>query len=261
MPEMKKKRAFTLIELLVVIAIIAILLSILMPALKHVKEQGKRIVCLSNLRQMTVAWELYAQENDAKIVSGNTSLGAQNPDNDCWAYWPGQNATENQRIKGIEDGLLFPYCHSHKIYKCPTGMREEVVTYAIVDRMNGYDSIPGAGEIYKKTSQIKNPGQRAVFLDEGRLSPASWTIYYDQEKWWDQITARHGNGTNFSFADGHSDYWKWTDERTLQVCNADYNEWQSTLRHGSLAVQPGNRDLHKVQTAVWSKLGYTPTAP
>jgi prepilin-type N-terminal cleavage/methylation domain-containing protein len=167
------KKGFTLIELLVVIAIIAILLSILLPGLKRAKEQGRRITCLSNLRQMMLSWEMYAEENDGRIANGNTSLGPFNPDDDCWVFWPGQGATEQARIEGIEAGQLFPYCQSYKMYKCPTGMREEVVTYAIVDSMNGYDAIPGAGEIIRNKSQIDSPAMRAVFLGEGRLSPAS----------------------------------------------------------------------------------------
>ncbi len=264
----RRLNAFTLIELLVVIAIISILLSVLLPALKHVKEQGKRAVCLSNLRQMMIIWYLYADDNNDRIVNGNTSLDTAQPDptkkfnkdDSCWAYWAGHNATIPEKIKGLEDGLLFPYCTSEKIYKCPAGMRDEVITYDIVDSMNGYDKIPGAPDIIKNRGQIKSPATRVVFLDEGLLSPASWTVCYDEERWWDQITARHGNGTNFAFADGHSDYKKWGDERTLQVCNADYDEWQNTLRLGPLATQPGNEDLHWVQMRVWGKLGYAPKA-
>jgi prepilin-type processing-associated H-X9-DG protein len=61
------------------------------------------------------------------------------------------------------------------------------------------------------------------------LSSNSWTIWYDQEQWWDQITARHGDGTNFSFADGHSEYWKWKDPRTIQIAKMDYDYWQGHL--------------------------------
>lgn len=252
---MRGGRGFTLIELLVVIAIIAILLAVLVPALKRVKEQGKRIVCLSNLRQMMICWEMYAEENDDKIVPGGTVAG-------CWVRWPGAGATEQARIQGIEEGLLFPYCASVDIYRCPTGMRNEVVTYAIMDRMNGNAATSGPlNKILTKKSEITSPGRRAVFLDEGRLSPSSWTVWYDQERWWDQITARHGNGTDFSFADGHSEYWKWSDERTLEVCNADYDDWQSNLINTALATQPGNVDLHRVQVGAWGKLGYTPAAP
>ena len=57
---MRKRTGFTLIELLVVIAIIAILMAILMPALHRVREQGRRIVCESNLKTLTMSWIMYA---------------------------------------------------------------------------------------------------------------------------------------------------------------------------------------------------------
>ena len=60
----KQRQGFTLIELLVVIAIIALLLSILLPALKNVKDQSRRIVCLSNVRQQIIALRTYAHENE-----------------------------------------------------------------------------------------------------------------------------------------------------------------------------------------------------
>ncbi len=63
---MSKRTGFTLIELLVVIAIIALLLSIIVPALKEVKKAGKVIVCKSNLRQLTMGMRLYAEANNGK---------------------------------------------------------------------------------------------------------------------------------------------------------------------------------------------------
>ena len=258
-----KQKAFTLVELLVVIAIIALLMGILMPALERAREQGWRITCLNNLRQMMLAWDLYADANDDKIVNGNTSTGSFNPDDTCWVYWPGQGATIDQRIQGIKDGLIYQYCPNFKLYKCPTVLYGEVVTYAVVDAMNGYDAIPGAaGHILRTRMEILRPAERAVFLDEGRLSPASWTIWYDQEKWWDQITARHGDGTNFSFADGRAEYWKWEDPRTIEVAEMNYYDWQNDVRTNDSLVLPlssGNPDLHRVQKAVWGELGYSPT--
>ena len=64
---MSKQRGFTLIELLVVIAIIAILMAILMPALRRVKEQGKMISCLANLKQWNIIAAIYTEENDGKF--------------------------------------------------------------------------------------------------------------------------------------------------------------------------------------------------
>jgi len=250
----RKIPAFTLIELLVVIAIIAILMAILMPTMHRAREQGKRTVCLNNLKQMVMGWIMYSDDDDEnEIPFANTGR------NDAWVLYPGANATEEASLDGIRDGTLYKYCPDFKLYKCPTGVRGEYVTYAITDCMNGYDGIPGTSKlmVYRRM-QIRRPNERIVFLDEGRLSPNSWTLWYDQERWWDQITARHGDGTNFGFADGHAEYWKWKDPRTLDVAKEDYNQWQSSGRNGSESYSPGNEDLHRVQRAVWGKLGYSP---
>lgn len=252
---MSRRNAFTLIELLVVIAVIAVLMAILMPALNRAREQGKRTACVSNLRQLTMGWILYADDNNDKIVAANTGATG------AWVVYADATTTEQTRIDGIRSGTLFRYCPETKLYKCPTGVRGEVVTYAITDAMNGYNGIPGTTDlmVYRRM-QVKRADERIVFLDEGRLSPNSWTLWYDQERWWDQITARHGEGTNFGFADGHGEYWKWKDPRTVEVANIDYTTWQNTTRNGADSFSYGNEDLHRVQRAVWTKLGYTPSA-
>ena len=75
---LNKQKGFTLIELLVVIAVIAILMAILMPALQRAREQGKRASCLSNLKQLQLAWIMYADDFDGKIVEGRAN-GGTNP--------------------------------------------------------------------------------------------------------------------------------------------------------------------------------------
>ena len=126
---------------------------------------------------------------------------------------------KEERLDGLRNGTLFPYCPNVKSYRCPTGIRGEVVTYAIVDAMNGYDQHPWTQSTprmtFRKKSTIKAPATRLVFLDEGRLSPDSWTIWYTRPAWWDQITRRHGQGTTGSFADGHGTYYKRSDSRTF----------------------------------------------
>ena len=78
---MEERKGFTLIELLVVIAIIAVLMGILMPALTMAREQGKRAVCLNSLRQLSMAWILYADENDDRLVSSEAGgMGGAFPD-------------------------------------------------------------------------------------------------------------------------------------------------------------------------------------
>jgi prepilin-type processing-associated H-X9-DG protein len=258
-----------LIELLVVIAIIAVLMAILIPALNRVREQGKRAACLSNVKQLTLAWILYADDNDDKIVAGCTGVGGQGnvpDDEDGWVHWAGytdENPNEDSQIEAIKDGSLFPYVKNERLYKCPTGLRGETRTYAIVDSMNGWPS----GPRIKKRVQIRRPGERVVFLDEGCITFASWSVPYGTEAWYGGVVAvagfwngnnrhkdpppiRHGNGTNFSYADGHSEYWKWKDPRTISY---------GRLEVGSGPNQPGNPDLHRVQKAVWGELGYTPS--
>ena len=253
---MKMRKAFTLIELLVVIAVIAVLMAVLLPALNHAREQGKRAVCLSNVKQFGLSWVLYADDNDQRIVNACTvenTEGHNDSKEPCWLYFRPEY-DKNRRIDGIRRGALWTYVELLKIYKCPTGIRGEVNTYAIVDAMNGaMSSIPGVPrELYiKKKSQIPRPGERIVFLDEGKTSTQSWTIFYDKESWWDIPPIRHSQGTNVNFADGHGEYWKWEDMRTVKVARRE-GDWQS------LVSAPGNLDVQRLQRAAWGQLGYTP---
>jgi prepilin-type N-terminal cleavage/methylation domain-containing protein len=238
-----KVRAFTLIELLVVVAIIAVLMGLLMPALRAAREHGQRAVCLSNLRQLTAAWIMYADDNDGKLVNAMTK--GDRP----WVQWS-ENYDEATQERAILRGALYRYCLDKGLYKCPSGVRGEAVTYSIVDAMNGD---PAAGTPLKNRNQITSLSARTVFLDEGQLTPSSWTVYYSKELWWDRPTVRHSNGTCWSFADGHSEYWTWMDPRTVRLGRHD-----SGPKIGDLYWSRDNPDLHRVQRACWGGLGYEP---
>ena len=105
----------------------------------------------------------------------------------------------------------------------------------------------------KLRSEIRQPGQRILFIDEGRLSYGSWTVYPDQERWWDPVPLRHGKGTTFSFVDGHADYRKWIDPRTVEVGWKEVESWAGGGYHEEHA---NNEDLRWVQRGVWGKLGF-----
>ena len=207
--KMEKRKGFTLIELLVVIAIIALLLSILLPALKNAREQGKRAACLSNVGQLTMSWILYADDNDGSLVEPWSHELPPPPY--CWVYSPPEDddPPEHVIIRAIEKGLLFPYNGSAKLYKCPTGEKGELVTYSIVCTMNGETvCCVEEGMINRKLSQIRSAGNRLVFLDEGKWPGSPWGLHATHMTWWDQPTIRHSDGTDWGFADGHAEYHK-----------------------------------------------------
>jgi prepilin-type N-terminal cleavage/methylation domain-containing protein/prepilin-type processing-associated H-X9-DG protein len=250
---MDKRRAFTLIELLVVIAIIAILMAMLMPALNRAREQGKRAVCLSNLRQLGLAWVLYSDDNGGKIVNSDVSYPGSPAVSNWWVRWPtnGHDSSISEWETAIKGGQLWPYCLSVHLYKCPNSAKQRRLTYTIVDSMNGYcgwDAYTPKLKI-KNRYLIRRPSERMVFLGEDPVSPGTWGVLYSVEAWFDAPPKLHSKGTTFGFADGHSEYWKWLDDRTAKTTWDDRN-----------VAQPGNTDLHNVQKGVWGQLGYTPNS-
>ncbi len=240
---------FTLIELLVVIAIIALLMAVLMPALRAAREQGKRTVCLNNLRQLTLAWIFYADDYNGKIVNCDVDFP---PKTTWWVHWPpdgAEDSTMEQWHTAIKAGQLWPYCKDLKLYNCPNGPKKYGLTYTIADSMNGYcqwDSLTPGLKITNR-NQIHRQSERMVFLGECPPTPGSWGVWYSAEAWWDPPPKLHSKGTTFSFADGHSEYWKWHDPRTPKTT------WDD---RGDTEWGKGNKDLHRVQRAVWGSLGY-----
>lgn len=254
------RKGFTLIELLVVIAIIAVLMAILMPALNRVREQGKRAVCLSHLRQLQLGWGLYADDNDEKIVNGQA--GGPKP---AWTgvdWGDAYGATqlpEAQQIAAIQSGTLYPYMMNYKAYKCPTGSSGEMRSYAIVIAMNAARNTTVREGNYVlrpvRRTDITFPANRMVFIDEGRATSMDFAVHYANERWWDPAECRHGNGQTFSFADGHTDYRKWVGSKTISNAKLPITSARHQMQPES---EEDYQDLYWFQKAIWSKLGYTP---
>ena len=109
-------KAFTLIELLVVIAIIAILMAILFPALRIAREQGRSISCRSNVRTLTMAWLMYKDTNDGKLIGAHPPATNQAP----WVLnAPGAgDAGIEEKKEYIRKGLLWPFVKNIGSYRC-----------------------------------------------------------------------------------------------------------------------------------------------
>jgi len=291
---MNKRSGFTLIELLVVIAIIAILMAILMPALNRAREQGQRVVCESNLKQLTLAWLMYADDNDEKIVNGsagshNKRTGFTSDGSDpgiierawigtVWSQnwnnpkYEDTGLTEEQKIQEIQEGAIWPYAKSYHMYKCPTGIRGQWVTYKILEAMNCHTPFEEVynGKHYpfargkkvgktmlwiKRRGEIVSPtaDKRMVFIDEGAVTPGAFAVPYPYPGWGDQPPVRHGDGTTLSWADGHVSHMKWRASETIKFAR-EGRDWH----HGWLTptTEEGLRESREFKTFVWGRVGY-----
>jgi len=251
------------------------------------RARAKRAVCLSNLRQLTQAWTLYAQANDGKIVNGaaginrGSHLGLHETPwiGMAWSRnWSNQNVadtgfTEEEEKQAVQEGALWPFIGDERLYRCPVGRPHEFVNYMIVDAMNGlhrtgtyvsqggYTRDAGArvGETtlwIKNISEIGTPpaAERMVFVDAGAIAPDSFATHYMDGPWWDDPPGRHNDGATVSWADGHASHIKWRAAETVERARLA-QEWYTG---GGFIPQTeeGRRDLDDFRRSVWGRLGY-----
>jgi prepilin-type N-terminal cleavage/methylation domain-containing protein/prepilin-type processing-associated H-X9-DG protein len=245
------ERGFTLIELLVVIAIIAILASLLLPALVMAKARAQTAQCTSNFKQMQIAWQLYNTDFPDYLApnhDGGPGVHGQDIDDPSWVAGDMaliatsaselDESTSQDYLVGAqwaEFGSLGPFTKNGKIYRCPADKSQVTFNGAKYDRtrsisMNGWVGFSTrdwfGSPPYKlnfKMTDLVNPGpsQTFVFIDERENTPDmdGWFAVdvVDQgasATWVDIPAMRHNRGAVISFADGHSEYKKWQDSRT-----------------------------------------------
>lgn len=258
---LRNRDGFTLIELLVVIAIIAILASMLLPALSKAKNKAQAIKCVNNVRQLTVAWHLYSGDNDDNLILNHIG-GVQN----AWILGLTDRLPGATNVLDIRRGSLYKYNSSDGIYQCPSFLPTQVTgggrivkwvrSYSMNGHMNGNadwvqnDGATGPNVRYpahRKLSGISNPGPAAnlVFVDESQYTledsyfavPVFTGGGARKRLWQNAPTCRHDNGGVFSFADGHAEKWRWRDSRTCTIRGHNVTHFNSA-------------DLLQVQNAI-----------
>lgn len=224
----KSPRGFTLVELLVVIGIIALLISILLPALRRAKEAGMRVKCMANHKQLVLALQYYAQ--DWKNFTPHTNWASGDARLQGWLYdgrpaaidpltgQPPKDPKYNPGAFGpkppfnsARTGSFYKYLRSEAIYRCPFDMEpyvggtgipntvREISSYGMNAAIGGYDRCEN-----NKLNKFKADAIVFWELDEeyNRRYPGKTEIYNDASNRPDEgISRRHG-GSNAGKASG-----------------------------------------------------------
>jgi prepilin-type N-terminal cleavage/methylation domain-containing protein/prepilin-type processing-associated H-X9-DG protein len=239
------RHGFTLIELLVVIAIIAILAGMLLPALSKAKAKGQGILCMSNNKQLVLAWQLYAGDFDdacannftipdtiAAITSGRLNNWVNNVM--TWGAGGSPEDRSNTNELWVKNGILGKYTTGALgLYKCPAdnmvspaqrarGWKSRLRSNSMNALFGRSDNNPasmngrswyasGAYRQYLKIGQVDNPSTTWLTVDEhpDSVNDGFFIVDINAAQWGDLPASYHNGACGFSFADGHAEIKKW----------------------------------------------------
>ena len=197
-----KRLAFTLIELLVAIAVIALLAAIVLPVLARARDAGRRAGCLSNLRQIGEAVQMYSQDADEAFPFGGDACDLTSG---SWAFTPYADAAAT--MDPITD-ILNPYTKSRRVWKCPSDTGSTACGH-FEGRSGGLTAYQNYGSSYLYNTMLtlypsSLPTAKATDDAKHDYGPSEILLFFDITGKW------HGGGllgserTNAVYVDGHA---------------------------------------------------------
>jgi prepilin-type N-terminal cleavage/methylation domain-containing protein/prepilin-type processing-associated H-X9-DG protein len=200
-------RGFTLIELLVVIAIISLLAAVLFPVFASAREKARQITCVSNMRQLSLAFMQYTEDNDEALPNAFCAADGDGDKTGGWVAYNTFPVNNGANAFDVQIGSIYPYVKDARVYICPDDAqgRADGDSYAVNSCLMNPNA--GAGTPYAgKSLSAFNSDSSLMLLGEEEMGPNSAVDSTDDGYFRYQnnvFSTRHVSGSNLSFVDGH----------------------------------------------------------